>query len=1008
MSVNMGRALGYLDLDTSKFKSGLKSALNDLKVFKSETATGRDKLAALSSAATSTGKSLTKGLTVPLAGLGTASVAATAKFDAGMSKVKAVSGATSAEMEKLRAKAKEMGAQTKFSATESAEAFNYMAMAGWKTDDMLDGIEGIMNLAAASGEDLATTSDIVTDALTAFGLSAKDSTHFADVLAAASSNANTNVSMMGETFKYVAPVAGALGFSVEDVSTAIGLMANSGIKGSQAGTALRNLFTRMAKPTGESAKAMEQLGISVTDSSGKMKDFDTIMGDLRKGFAGLSESEKAQAASALAGQEGMSGLLAIVNSSDKDFNKLKDSIYNADGASQQMAETMMDNLPGAITLAKSALEGLGIRIGEVITPAITKVIQGFTKFISWLSQASDGTVAFAVTLGVILASIGPILIVVGTLTRNIMTLIDAYKALSKVLAGKSVIAFAKSTAAKIADTAATYANSAANLANKASLSGMTSALSSATAKVLAFAGAHKVAIGATLGIVGAIIGLAVYMKKTGTSVDDLKNKVIGMFNNLVTQIPEVMNTVSQVAVSVVKAIPSIVKGALTSLGSVVKTGLQSLKTALPEIAKWWAEDMPQLITVGSEMIVNIINGFAKTLPELINTGSDMMVQMIDEFFAQAPKFIDAGMQIVLALVQGVVAAMPQLISAMSTVLTNNVGPILSQIVRVMTIIANSIITNLPVILQSLVTIITALVKAIADNAPMIIAAALKLMISLATGILQALPQIIVAAAKIAAALIQAILSIIGAMVSAGVKILQALWRGIKSWAGTLGSKVKGVGRSVLKAIIAGIGNLTATGRNWIVGLWTGIKSRFGSIASGVRSFARGLPRALKGALGSLYSAGSDFIQGLWNGMSSKISRVITWAKNKLAGLPKGIKKILGIGSPSWIMHEYGVWFMEGLENGINQGFKPLMKGLNRQVEDILSVYNPLTDYDFTVGMSMDERLLGALGDLAIGTRKGESGNSNIITQNISVEGSENPEAFAERLARQLKISMRTV
>lgn len=1008
MSVNMGQAVGYLDLDTSKFKSGLKSALNDLKVFKSETATGKDKLAAFSSAATSTGRSLTKGLTVPLAGLGAASVAVTAKFDAGMSKVKAVSGATSAEMEKLRAKAKEMGAQTKFSATESAEAFNYMAMAGWKTEDMLDGIEGIMNLAAASGEDLATTSDIVTDALTAFGLSAKDSTHFADVLAAASSNANTNVSMMGETFKYVAPVAGALGFSVEDVSTAIGLMANSGIKGSQAGTALRNLFTRMAKPTTESAAAMEKLGVSLTDSSGNMKDFNTIMGELREGFSGLTEAEKAQTASALAGQEGMSGLLAIVNTSEKDFNKLQGAIYNADGAAQEMADTMLDNLPGAITLAKSALEGLGIRIGEVITPAIAKVVQVFTKFISWLSQASDGTVAFAVTLGVILASIGPILIVVGTLTRNIMTLIDAYNALSKVLAGKSVIAFAKSTAAKIADTAATYANSAANLANKASLSGMTSALSSATAKVLAFAGAHKAAIGATLGIVGAIIGLAVYMKKTGTSVDDLKNKVTGMFNNLVTQVPEIMNTVSQVAVGIVKALPSIVKETLTSLGSVVKTGLQSLKTALPEISKWWAEDMPKLIEVGSDMIVNIINGFAESLPQLIETGSDMLVQIIDRFFAEAPKFIQVGMKMVLAMINGVVQALPQLIESIGQILTKTLGPILSQVVKVMETIGNAIIANLPVILQALTTILTSLIKAIADNAPAIIAAVLKLMLAFAKGIIQALPQILVAVGKITVALLKAILSILGALVQAGVKLMQAFWRGIQSWAGALGSKVKGVGKSVLKAITTGIGNLVDTGRNWIVGLWNGIKSWFGSIASGVRSFAKGLPRALKGALGSLYSAGSDFIQGLWNGMSSKISSVITWAKNKLAGLPAGIKKILGIGSPSWIMHEYGVWFMEGLENGINQGFKPLMKGLNRQVEDILSVYNPLTDYDFTVGMSMDERLLGALGDLAIGTRNGESGNSNIITQNITVEGSENPEDFAERLARQLKISMRTV
>lgn len=1008
MSVNMGQAVGYLDLDTSKFKTGLKSALADLKTFQSQTATNKDKLSALSSAATSTGKSLTKGLTVPIAGMGAAAVAVTAKFDAGMSKVQAISGATSKEMEQLRAKAKEMGAQTKFSATESAEAFNYMAMAGWKTNDMLDGIEGIMNLAAASGEDLATTSDIVTDALTAFGLSAKDSTHFADVLAAASSNANTNVSMMGETFKYVAPVAGALGFSVEDVSTAIGLMANSGIKGSQAGTALRNIFTRMVEPTAESARVMKQLGISVTDSSGQMKDFDTIMGDLRKGFAGLSEAEKAQAASALAGQEGMSGLLAIVNSSDKDFNKLKDSIYNADGASQQMAETMMDNLPGAVTLAKSALEGLGIRIGEVITPAVTKVVRVFTSFISWLSQASDGAVRFAVGMGVILASIGPVLMITGTLTRQVLTLIEAYNMLSKVMAGKTVTGFIKSAAAKAKDMAMTIADTAANLRYQDSLRGGTGVISGTISKVLALAAAHKVAAGAALGIVGAVVGLIIYMKKTGTSVDELKDKIINMFNNLVEQVPDIMSTVSQVAAGIVKQIPTIISGALTSLGTIVRTGLSNLKTALPEIANWWANDMPQLITVGSEMIVNIINGFAETLPELINTGSDMMVQMIDAFFAQSPKFIDAGMKIVLALVQGVISAMPQLVSAMSKILTNNVGPILSQIVKVMVVIANSIITNLPVILQALVTIITALVKAIADNAPMIIAAALKLMIALATGILQSLPQIVVAAAKIAAALIQAILAIVGAMISAGIKILQALWRGIQSWASTLTSKVKGVGKRILRAIISGIGNLISIGRSWIMGLWNGIKSWFGRVTSGARSFAKSLPGVVKGALGSLFSAGANFIQGLWNGIASKIGSVISGLRNKLSEAAGLARKIFKLGSPSRLMFQYGVWFMEGLENGIDRAYKPLIKGLKNHMEEIVSVYNPLTDYDFGVGESMDNKILQALGDISAGSGESDGAVGNVITQNITVDGAENPEDFAERLARQLKISMRTV
>ena len=1008
MSVNMGQAVGYLDLDTSKFKSGFKSALNDLKVFQSEAATSKDKLAGFSSAATSAGRSLTKGLTVPLAGVGVAAVAVTAKFDAGMSKVKAVSGATSAEMEQLRAKAKEMGAQTKFSATESAEAFNYMAMAGWKTADMLDGIEGIMNLAAASGEDLATTSDIVTDALTAFGLSAKDSTHFADVLAAASSNANTNVSMMGETFKYVAPVAGALGFSVEDVSTAIGLMANSGIKGSQAGTALKNLFTKMAKPTKESAAAMEKLGVSLTDSKGNMKDFNTIMGELRQGFSGLTQAEKAQTAAALAGQYGMSGLLAIVNTSDKDFNKLKDAIYDADGASKEMADTMMDNLPGAITLAKSALEGLGIRIGEVITPAITKIVQVFTKFISWLSQASDGTVAFAVTLGVILASIGPVLLVVGTLTRNIMTLIDAYNALSKVLAGKSVIAFAKSTAAKIADTAATYANSAANLANKASLSGVTSAVTSATSKVLAFAAAHKVATAAALGVVGAVIGLVVYMAKTGTSLEDLKTKIIDTFNNIVAKVPEILNTVSTVAVGIIQQIPGLITGALSSLGSIISQGFETLKSSMPSILDWWANDMPQMIAVGSDMIVNMINGISQTLPQMIQAGADTITQFIDTFSAQVPQLIEAGTEVVLTLIQGIVAALPQVIDSVVNFLSTNIGPILTSILNVIMKVVDAIIANLPTIISAITTIILALVQAIADNAPAIIGAALTLMLALAKGLIQALPQIIVAVVKIGIAIIQALLSIVGALIQAGVQILQALWQGISSWAGTLAGKVKGVGKSVLNSIKSGIGNLLGIGRNWISGLWNGIKALIGKIRSGLRSFASGLPGVVKGALGSLFSAGANFIAGLWRGMSSRIEGVISGLRSKLSTVAGLAKKIFKLGSPSRLMFQYGVWFMEGLENGIDKAYKPLMKSLNKHMNDIVAVYNPLTDYDFGIGESMDKKMLDALGNLSVGAESSGGMGNNIITQNITVDGAENPSEIAEQLARQLKISMRTV
>lgn len=308
-------------------------------------------------------------------------------FESQMSKVQAISGATGDEIQLLTDKAKEMGAKTKFSATESAQALEYMAMAGWKTDDMLGGLEGIMNLAAASGEDLASTSDIVTDALTAFGMSASDSSHFADVLAVASSNANTNVGMMGETFKYVAPVAGALGFSAEDTALAIGLMANSGIKAGQAGTSLRAILSRIAKPTKEVQGAMDALNISMTNSDGSMKSLNEIMGDLRNGFAGLSEAEQAEMASALGGQEAMSGLLAIVNASDSDFEKLESAIYSCDGAAAQMADTMNDNLKGRLTVLKSSLEGLGLELYESIEKPLTGLAEVGINEINKLTDA---------------------------------------------------------------------------------------------------------------------------------------------------------------------------------------------------------------------------------------------------------------------------------------------------------------------------------------------------------------------------------------------------------------------------------------------------------------------------------------------------------------------------------------------------------------------------------------------------------------------------------------------
>lgn len=442
-------------------------------------------------------------------------------FDSSMSNVGAISGATAEEMEALRDKAKEMGASTKFSASQVSDGFGYMAMAGWKTEQMVDGIDGVLNLAAASGSDLATTSDIVTDALTAMGLQAGDAAHLADVMAAASSNANTNVEMMGETFKYVAPVAGSLGYSIEDTATAIGLMANAGIKSSQAGTALRGALTRITKPSKEAQEAMLKLGLAtetttkaidskkleaaqnkvtdrtlnlektqiayntalnkygaessqaqtaainlekaqnalaqaqaevkreqegtitqtqfnsqlITDESGNMRDLADVMGILRDSFKDLSADEKAQAASALFGTNAMSGMLAIINASDEDFNKLSNAIENADGKAAEMAETMQDNLGGDVTKAKSNLESFQLMLYEKFEPSLRKGVEALNKLIDkfkWLITNSDKVKKK-------LKQIAPVITGIGTAIATFLVIINKSAIIGAFVTGLTAI-----------------------------------------------------------------------------------------------------------------------------------------------------------------------------------------------------------------------------------------------------------------------------------------------------------------------------------------------------------------------------------------------------------------------------------------------------------------------------------------------------------------------------------------------------------------------------------------
>lgn len=311
-----------------------------------------------------------------------ACVEAAMDFEHQMSGVGAIANASADEMEVLSEKAKAIGAATMYTASQAAEAMSYMALAGWDAQEMLDGVDGVINLAAASGENLATVSDIVTDALTAFGLEAKDSGHFVDVLAKTAASSNTTVTMLGEAFKYAAPLAGALGYSVEDVAVAMGLMANQGIKGSQAGTTLRTMFTKLSGSVTLSGKAFGEVEISAARSDGTMKTLSETLDELRGYFSQMTDAEKLANAEAVAGKYAMSGLTALMNTTQEDFDGLTNAIIDCTGAAEQMAAIRMDNLKGQVTLLESAFDGFKIAVGETLAPLLRDIAAAGTEALS--------------------------------------------------------------------------------------------------------------------------------------------------------------------------------------------------------------------------------------------------------------------------------------------------------------------------------------------------------------------------------------------------------------------------------------------------------------------------------------------------------------------------------------------------------------------------------------------------------------------------------------------------
>lgn len=970
MATDVGSAVGYLDLDISGFLSGLQSAQSQANTASKNIATTiGNNLQSAGKSMTSAGSTLTKTVTTPVLGLGTAAVKVTSDFESAMSKVSAISGATGGDLDALNKKAQEMGAKTKFSATESAEAFTYMAMAGWKTEDMLSGIDGIMSLAAADGLDLATTSDIVTDALTAFGLSASDSGHFADVLAKASSNANTNVSMLGESFKYAAPVAGALGYSAEDTAIALGLMANAGIKGSQGGTALRGSLTRLIKPTDEAAVLMEQYGLSMTNADGSMKSLGEVMNMLRDKLGGLTEAEQAQVAAQIFGQEAMSGMLAIINASDSDYAKLTDAIYDADGAAQQMADTMLDNLSGQLTLLKSALEGLAIQFGEILMPYIKQFVTWLQNLTQRLQELTPEQKEQVVKWAAIAAAIGPVLMVLGKLTSSVDSIITTFGKIPGAIA-KTKSAFTAVSAAIGGISAPVVAAVAvigvliaafANLwkTNEEFRNKMTAIWDGIKSKFESFA----------QGIVDRLNALGFDFENFGEVVKAIWD---GFCSLLAPIFEGVFNQVSVILGSVLDALTGIfdvfigiftgnwdqawqgVKEIFGAVWDLIKGTFESWAMAFKGIADtvlgWFGTTWDETWTNIKQFFVDTWNGITSFFSNVISSikmAVSNFITTIINFFAQLPtniaNFITNAYNSVVTWVSNMVAKAREMgqnfLNAVVSFFTNlpyKVGYFIGNTLTNIVIWVGNMVAKAREMGTNFLNNVVSFFTQLPGKVLQFITSAFNNVQTWATNMVNK-------AREMGTNFINNVVSFFTQLPGKVLQFITSAFNNVQTWATNMANKAREMGTNFINNVVSFMQQLPGKIKQYLDSAINNLKTWVTQMGQkgkeAVQSLINNVMSAASGIASKVMSIGTDIVTGVWNGIKNAAGWFTDQVKSFFSGIVDGVKDALGIGSPSKVFRdEIGRWLppgvVQGFEAAMPSAMKAIQKDLNKGIDNI--------------------------------------------------------------------------
>ena len=857
--INLG-ALSYdLILNKGTWQQDIDRAKSDVKSIEAAFDSAGKKIS-------SAGKSLTASVTVPLVGMATAAVKVGMDFDAQMSRVQAIAGATGDELEQLRAQALQLGADTAFSSSEAAQGMENLASAGFTTNEIMAAMPGLLDMAAASGAELGVASEIAASILRGFGMEAEQSGHIANVLAEAAARTNAQVEDMGDAMKYVAPVANAMGLSLESTAAAIGILSDAGIKGSQAGTTLRGALARMTKPTAVMRGVMDELGLSFYDSEGRMKGLSEIVTMLQSSFEGLTEEEQQHAVTVLFGQEAMSGMLALIEAGPDKLDTLTEGLENSEGAAKNMAETMLDNLKGSLEQLGGSLETAAIGLYDLAKEPLQNAIESVTGLVNAFNGLDEGAKKQIISMAGAAAALGPLLLATGKITSGLSGVVpmlasvsggfksmgksafDAVTGMGKNIGqlggiGEKISAPFKAIGTRVKDALGPLSKFGSFLQPLTNLLGPLNSGFGMFGKLVGgiFGAGGIVAIALTL-----LTTLAAGASAAGVDVESMITNVVNGVTQFATNFAQKFQ---ELAPKVLEAVPGM---------------LQAITTGIIDM-------LDVLLPIGLEMIIMLIQGLAQNAPQIITAAIDIVLKLVDSMIEAAPMLIDAAFQLIIGIVEGLI---------------ENADRVIDAAIRIMQVLIDSLVTNLPIIIEKLPDIIIKIVDALIQAAPMLIEAGIQLTIGLAKGLIQAIPHLLRAVADLGKQLLDRIKGFFG----------------IRS----------------PSTVFSGIGT------NLIQGLINGITGMFGSIGNAVSNLGGRIKDGVSGIIGKAKSWGSDMMNGLRNGIESMKDKVANAAR----GVAERISNFLHFTRPDeGPLRDYEEWMphmLSGMADGIRKNTRRVL------------------------------------------------------------------------------------